>query len=88
MKYTIISSKRQLTLSKEDLDKLGIGIHQRVTVSHERGALVVRPVTRTIVDEVGGSIRNDLPESKYALSLDTLKIDTKKKVAQKIGGSR
>ncbi len=88
MRYTIISSKRQLTLSKEDLDRLGIGIHHRVTISFERGGLVVRPVTKTIVDEIAGTFRNDLPESKYALSVDALKSDTKKKVTQKIGGSR
>jgi bifunctional DNA-binding transcriptional regulator/antitoxin component of YhaV-PrlF toxin-antitoxin module len=88
VKYTLISSKRQLTLSKEDLEKLGIDVHQRVTISFEKGALVVRPVTRTIVDEVAGVFRNDLPESKYAISVDALKSDVKKKVAQKVGGAR
>lgn len=75
----MISSKRQLTLSKDDLHYLGIDILHKVTVEHERGALVIRPLTRSIVDEVAGAFRNDIPESQYARPFEKIMQDTRRR---------
>jgi hypothetical protein len=79
VKYTTISSKRQLTLSKDDLKHLGINVLQKVTVEYAKGSLVIRPVLRTIVDEVGGAFRNDIPESQYARPLEKILQETRRK---------
>ena len=77
-----LSSKNQITLPKFILDMFRIKSGEKLLVEAERDAIRIRPVGKSIVNQLVGSVK--IPDAKkgipYTVALDA----TKKIVARKL----
>jgi AbrB family looped-hinge helix DNA binding protein len=66
----MVSTKGQLVIPAELRNALGIGAGDRVSMTLEDGAILLRPVTERLVDETcgmfagGGSMADELQEER------------------------
>ena len=79
-----LSSKRQITLNKADLDFLGIIAGDRVIVIEKKEGLLIKPVKRSIVEEVSGSLSSYIPASKKGIKFSKVMEVTKKETSKKL----
>lgn len=88
MNIVTVSSKNQITIPKQMLRRMKIASHRRLVVEQKKhNVIVLRPLTKSIVEEVGGSLSKYLAVRKRAVSfshiLKTTKEITSKKLARK-----
>lgn len=84
MKITTVSSKKQITLSNEELIHLGVTPHGKVSIEKKGDFLVIKPIHGSVVEELAGSLTKFVPASKQGKSLDEIMEVTKKRVAKQL----
>lgn len=84
MKYATISTKLQVTFSKADLEHLGVEAGEKVTVEHDKGCIIIRPMLSTITSQVAGLFKDHIPEASYARPFDEIISVTRKRAASRI----
>jgi bifunctional DNA-binding transcriptional regulator/antitoxin component of YhaV-PrlF toxin-antitoxin module len=84
MKVVTISSKNQITLPAQVLAHLGVSAHDKALVEKQGDTIVVTPLKTSVVDQVSGSLRSQIPQSKQAASLKEIDQTVRKKVAKKL----
>ena len=84
MKIATISSKGQITLPRSLLRELDIKPKQKVFVQGTNGSLVIKPMKKSIAEELAGSLTKYVHTSKLGKSWEEIIEETKKKVAKKL----
>ncbi len=79
---TTISSQNQITLPKFITNLLGINPGDKVLVRTEKDEVVLRPMGKSVVEDLGGSLV--VAESKRGVPFDEVLAETKKKTAKKL----
>ena len=79
-----ISSKRQITLSKDLLDDLNISPKQKILIESSNGVAILRPLKSTIVKEIAGGLTKYVDSSKLGKPFDQILRETKKNVSRKL----
>lgn len=77
-----LSSKNQITFPKFILDLLVIESGDQLLIQPEADRIVVKPVGKSLVDSLVGSIK--VAESKKGISFDKALLATKKIAAKKL----
>lgn len=84
MNIVTISSKRQITIPKEYLDSLGIGAKSKVILQKEDENIVLKPLKKSIVEEVGGSLKKYIDPKKLGVPFEEIMKETKRIVSKKL----
>jgi len=84
MRVTNISSKQQLTLSKDELRYLGIQKLGKVIIKPSKNILLVKPLNTSIVEQTAGSLTPYVHSSKRGVPFNKILKETKKKIAKKL----
>ncbi len=79
---TTISSQNQITLPKFITNLLGIQPGDKVLVKTDKDEVILKPMGKSIIDELGGSLV--ITKDKRSVPFDEVLSETKKKVSQKI----
>lgn len=79
-----VSSKRQITLSKDLLDNLNIAPKQKILIESGNGVAILKPLKSTIVKEIAGGLTKYVDSSKLGKSFDQILKETKKNVSRKL----
>ncbi|MBI2017688.1 AbrB/MazE/SpoVT family DNA-binding domain-containing protein [Candidatus Daviesbacteria bacterium] len=82
MKITLLSSKGQITIPKDIQQELKLAPRMRIALYPQKGALLVKPLKTSIVDQVGGSLLKYIPPSKRGIPFSKVMEETKKIVAR------
>lgn len=81
MRVASISSKQQITLSKDELSALGLGKGAKVLVLKKEGVLSIKPISVSIVEQVAGSLTKYVDKSKLGKPFSEILEVTKKRAA-------
>lgn len=84
MKIVTVSSKRQITIPADMLLELGAGKKSRLLVQRENGNIVLTPIKKSIVDELGGSLYKYIDPSKRGIPFSKIMEETKRITAKKL----
>lgn len=84
MKLLTVSSKRQITLSKSDLDELVIQPGDKVLLQKQANGFYLSPAADSVVEEVGGVLRPYIARDKLNSTNDRMMDSTRKIVAKKL----
>ena len=84
MKYTLLSSKGQLTIHKSIQKNLGIAPRSKLALYQERNYLIIKPLTKSIVDETAGSLTNSVPKDKLGIPWEKVREETHRLAAEEI----
>ena len=84
MNIVTISSKRQITLSKNELELINLGIAGKLIKYVQNGRIILEPSRMSIVDQVAGSLSEYVKPSLKGKSFDEIMRVTKKRVADKL----
>lgn len=84
MNIVTISSKNQITLPKDLLASLGVGVKSQLLIDKESENIVLKPLKKSIVEEVGGSLRKYIDPKKLGVPFSEIMEETKKIVARKL----
>lgn len=84
MRIASISSRRQISLSKDELEALGIPIYGKLLKKVEAGRLILTPIKTSIVDQVGGSLLKYIPRSKRGVPFEEIRRRTQEIVAREL----
>lgn len=82
MRVVTISSKRQITLPSEMLFQLGIGPNAKLLIEEEKDSITLKPIKKSMVDELAGSLNKYVHPSKIGVSFETIMEEARKKVAK------
>lgn len=78
MHIATISSKRQITIPKRMLDELDLKPKSKLLVTKHNGNLRLRPLRKSMVDELGGSLRKYVHPSLLGKSVEAIDREAKK----------
>ena len=84
MHIATISSKNQITLPAKLLAELQVRPKQRVLIEKKKGILTVKPLKRSIVDEVVGSLTKYVDPKKLGKPWNEIMEETKRLAAQEL----
>lgn len=84
MKIVKMSSKRQITIPVDFTKKLKLKPQQKFILETENGELKARPLRKSIVDKLAGSLSKLVPPSKKGVPFSKIREETRKIVAAKI----
>lgn len=84
MKLVTVSSKRQITLSKSDLDELQVLPGGKLIAEKFEKGIYLTAAPLSVVDEVAGSLRPYISKDKLNTSDEEIMTSTRKLVAKKI----
>ena len=82
MKIVTISSKRQVTIPKSFLEVLGLESYGKAILEKEKDKVVIKAMKKSVVDQVGGSLRKYVPKSKLGIPFSKVRQKTQKEVAK------
>ena len=82
MQIVTISSKRQITLPKRMLDELDLKPKSKMIIVREKDTYRLKPIKRSIVDELGGSLKKFVDPSKLGKSIKEIDREDKKLYAE------
>lgn len=82
MRIVTVSSKRQITLPAELLAHLDIEPRAKILIEEEKNSIRLRPIKKSVVDELAGSLTKYVHPSKLGVPLKVIMEETKKKVAK------
>lgn len=82
MKITNISSKGQITLPRSVLVDIKLMPYDKVFVEKQKNSIVLKPLKKSVADEVAGSLNKYIHPSKLGKSFDKIMDETKEKVAK------
>lgn len=80
MKIAKISSKGQITLPHSILADINVAPYDKVIVEQQSNSIVLKPLKKSVVDELAGSLNKYIHPSKFGKSFDEIMEETKKKV--------
>ena len=84
MRIASISSRRQISLSKDELEALGIPIYGKLLKKVESGRLILTPIKTSVVAETAGFLKNHIPLSKRGISFKKIRRKTQEIVAAEL----
>jgi len=84
MNIATISSKNQITLPVELLLGLSLRPYDKVLVEQEKKTIVLKPISGSIVSELGGSLNKFTKAEKLGVSFEEIMKETKKKTAKRL----
>ena len=84
MKIVTISSKRQITIPKDLLAGLNLQPRAKLILREENGALIMKPLRKSVVEQTAGSLRPYVSPAKLSASLAKMMKETKRKTAVKL----
>ncbi len=84
MKIATISSKGQITLPRSLMRELDVKPKQKVFIQRTKDAIVVKPMSQSVVDELAGSLTKYVDPSKLGKSWKAVMEETKKKTADRL----
>lgn len=79
-----ISSKRQITLSKDLLERLNIAPKEKVLIESSNGTATLKPFKSLVSKDLAGSLTKYVKSSKLGKSFDQILKETKKKTSKKL----
>lgn len=82
MKIAKISSKRQITLPHSMLADINLMPYDKVFVEQQSNSIVLKPLKKSVVDELAGSLNKYVHPSKLGKSFDEIMRETKRKVVK------
>lgn len=82
MHIATISSKRQITLPKSLLEELGLGANKKVLVTKEKNALKIKPVKKSVTEELSGSLTKFVHPSKLGVPWKKIKGEVGEAIAE------
>lgn len=82
MHIVTISSKSQITIPKKLLSSLDIKPKQKVLIEKSNDTLLLKPLKKSVVDELAGSLNKYIDPKKLGASWETIMDETKKEVAK------
>lgn len=82
MKITNISSKGQITLPRSLLLDIKLMPYDKVIIEKQNDFIVLKPLKKSVVDELAGSLNRYIHTSKLGKSYDEIMEETKKKVVK------
>lgn len=88
MRIVTLSSKNQITIPKALLEQLQVYPRSKLLITAEKDTIVVKPLKKSIVDELVGSLTKYVHPSKLGVSFDVIMEETKKIVAKKLAGEK
>jgi AbrB family looped-hinge helix DNA binding protein len=84
MNIVTISSQRQITIPKQVLDRLAVSKKDRLLLNVENGQLVLRPVGKSVVEELSGSLVKHISKDKKKGSFKKIRTKTQVIVAKEL----
>lgn len=84
MKIVTVSSKRQITIPKDLLVGLNLQPRARLILEEENGALMMKPLRKSVVEQTAGSLTPYVSSAKFGLALAKIIKETKRKTAAKL----
>ena len=84
MKIVTISSKRQITIPKDLLVDLNLQPRAKLILQEENGALMMRPLRKSVVEQTAGSLTSYVSPAKLGVPLARIIKETKRKTAAKL----
>ena len=87
MQIATISSKRQLTLPKEMLLKLGLDQGSKVILQGREEEILIKSLKKSIVENLAGSLTRFISSDKLGVSFGNIINATKQKTAGKLNKS-
>lgn len=88
MRIVTLSSKNQITIPKALLEQLQVYPRSKLLITAEKDTIVVKPLKKSIVDELVGSLTKYVHPSKLGVSFDVIMEETKKIVAKKLAAEK
>jgi len=84
MRIVTLSSKHQITIPRSLLRELQVSPRSKMLIKAEGDAIVVKPLKKSVVDEVAGSLAKYVSPSKRGVPFSKIMEITKNKVAAKL----
>lgn len=84
MRIVTLSSKHQITIPKALLEQLQVAPRSKLLIRAEKDAIMVKPLRKSIVDELAGSLTKYVHPSKLGVPFNVIMEETKKIVAKKL----
>lgn len=69
MNIATVSSKRQITIPKSLLEAIGIYPLGKITLEKDRKMIVLKPLTKSIIEQTAGSLRKYVDPSLLGKSI-------------------
>jgi AbrB family looped-hinge helix DNA binding protein len=82
MKIATISSKNQITLPVSIMKALGLTAKSKVYIRVKDDKVVIEPVSKSVVEELGGSLTHLVSKDKLGKSLSEIDEVTRTEVAK------
>jgi bifunctional DNA-binding transcriptional regulator/antitoxin component of YhaV-PrlF toxin-antitoxin module len=82
MKIIKISSKGQITLPHSIMVDIKLMPYDKVLIEQQSNSIVLKPLKKSVVDELAGSLNKYIHPSKLGRSFDEIMEETKKKVVK------
>lgn len=84
MQLVTISSKRQITIPKRMLSSIGMRPKDKLLIDDVGDILVIKGISKSVVDQTAGSLTKYIPASKRNKSFAKIMRETKKAAAKKL----
>lgn len=84
MKYTLLSSKGQITIPKQIQQELNIGYRSRLVLYPQKDGLLIKPLKTSVTEQTAGSLTHLVPKNKRGIPYSKVLEETKKIVAREL----
>ncbi len=84
MKIVTLSSKNQITIPKDAVERLDLLATRRLLIEYNDKEVVLKPLTSSIVEQTADSLTKYVSKDKLGKSWKIIMKVTKKKVAEKL----
>lgn len=81
MRIVTLSSKHQITIPTALLQQLQVAPRSKLLIQAENNSIMIRPLRKSVVDEVAGSLAKYIPVSKRGVPFSKIMEITKNKAA-------
>jgi len=84
MNIVTVSSQRQITIPKQVLDQLLVSKKDKLLLNIEDSQLVLKPIGKSIVEKLSGSLAEYIPKNKRKTSFKKIMTQTQKIAAKEL----
>ena len=84
MHVATLSTQRQVTLPKFLLDLINVDVKAKLIITFSHGGLFIRPVEKSITDELAGSLARFISPEKRNVPFEEAQREAMKTVAEEI----
>lgn len=88
MRIVTLSSKHQITIPTALLEQLQVYPRSKLLITAEKDTIVVKPLKKSVVDELAGSLTKYVHPSKLGVPFDVIMDETRKIVAKKLAAEK